>query len=144
MIQSDWFTSQTHDHQALQLGQLKTLAKPFYDQLNAMGLRTQGILSYTSIYPWPDRSDQDLSPVTLGQLNFVFTLPVADSDHDGLPDFWERNFGLNPNDPADAHLDTDYDFVSNLEEFLMLSHPTERRFTITIQQPAENAVLLLD
>src|SRR5262249_34909926 len=28
--------------------------------------------------------------------------PPQDSDHDGLPDFWEKQFGLNPNDAGDG------------------------------------------
>ncbi len=32
------------------------------------------------------------------------SLPApADSDHDGIPDEWERNNGLNPNDPSDGN-----------------------------------------
>ena len=29
----------------------------------------------------------------------------VDSDNDGLPNEWEKKYGLNPNDPADAELD---------------------------------------
>ncbi len=28
---------------------------------------------------------------------------LPDNDHDGIPDYWERRFGLNPNDPTDAN-----------------------------------------
>ena len=34
--------------------------------------------------------------------NFDFTVTSVDSDNDGLPDHWETQFGLNPDDPADA------------------------------------------
>ena len=41
----------------------------------------------------------------------------ADSDGDGMPDDWERKFSFNPQDPADAALDSDGDGFSNLQEF---------------------------
>ena len=41
----------------------------------------------------------------------------ADSDGDGLPDDWERKYGLNPQDPSDAALDSDEDGFPNLQEF---------------------------
>lgn len=47
----------------------------------------------------------------------------ADSDVDGMPDAWEVQFGLDPNDPADAAMDADGDGVSNLEEFLAGTPP---------------------
>jgi hypothetical protein len=47
----------------------------------------------------------------------------ADSDSDGMPDAWEIQFGLDPNDPADAAMDADGDGVSNLEEFLAGTPP---------------------
>lgn len=40
-----------------------------------------------------------------------------DSDHDGMPDAWERANGLDPADPADADTDLDGDKQSNLAEF---------------------------
>jgi len=41
-----------------------------------------------------------------------------DSDHDGMPDDWERRAGLNPGDPSDGNADRDGDGYSNLEEYL--------------------------
>ena len=40
-----------------------------------------------------------------------------DSDSDGLPDDWELEMGLDPNDPVDAKADTDADNLSNKAEF---------------------------
>jgi hypothetical protein len=43
--------------------------------------------------------------------------PPADGDHDGIPDEWERQHGLDPNDPADAARDSG-DGYTNLEKYL--------------------------
>jgi len=42
----------------------------------------------------------------------------ADSDHDGIPDDWEKAHGLNPNDPSDANKDLNGDRYTNLEKYL--------------------------
>ncbi|MES2695659.1 MAG: hypothetical protein V4773_19450 [Verrucomicrobiota bacterium] len=44
--------------------------------------------------------------------------PYADTDHDGMPDAWEKARGLNPNNAADGAADRDGDGYTNLEEFL--------------------------
>lgn len=44
-------------------------------------------------------------------------LVIVDTDNDGLPDWWEDQFGLNKNDPGDAALDLDGDGQFNLAEF---------------------------
>lgn len=52
---------------------------------------------------------------------------VLDSDGDGMPDEWEKRYGLNPNDPSDANADKDGDGFTNLEEYLAKTDPTDRR-----------------
>lgn len=44
--------------------------------------------------------------------------PPADFDHDGIPDDWERDRGLNPRDLADGNADRDGHGYTNLEEYL--------------------------
>ena len=41
-----------------------------------------------------------------------------DSDHDGMPDGWERRHNLDPNDPSDARGDADDDGYTNVEAYL--------------------------
>ncbi|MBN1362752.1 MAG: hypothetical protein JW993_19290 [Sedimentisphaerales bacterium] len=50
----------------------------------------------------------------------------ADSDHDGMPDAWEKTHSLNAQDVSDGPLDTDGDGYSNLEEYLNGTDPRER------------------
>jgi len=47
-----------------------------------------------------------------------------DDDGDGMPDTWEIKYGLDPKDPLDAHEDLDGDGLSNLEEYLYCTDPT--------------------
>ena len=49
---------------------------------------------------------------------------VLDADGDGLPDEWERKFGLNPADASDANADSDGDGFTNAEEFAAKTDPT--------------------
>ncbi|RLI19320.1 hypothetical protein DRO49_00750, partial [Candidatus Bathyarchaeota archaeon] len=46
-----------------------------------------------------------------------------DSDGDGIPDQWEIDHGLNPNDPSDAQEDPDNDGLTNLDEYLHDTDP---------------------
>jgi len=41
-----------------------------------------------------------------------------DTDHDGIPDAWEKSHGLNPNDPSDGNGDLSHDGYTNLEKYL--------------------------
>jgi hypothetical protein len=51
--------------------------------------------------------------------------PVVDSDGDGIPDWWERKYGLNPHDPADAVKDGGSGY-SYIEMYLNGIDPTRR------------------
>jgi hypothetical protein len=48
----------------------------------------------------------------------------SDTDKDGLPNVWERKYGMDPNDPTDASLDSDNDGVINSVEYDLDSDPT--------------------
>jgi hypothetical protein len=64
--------------------------------------------------------------MTGGRMNvFAMFASANDTDKDGIPDSWELNYGLNPNDPLDAALDSDGDFLTNLEEFRNACIPTD-------------------
>jgi hypothetical protein len=51
------------------------------------------------------------------------TEPPEDSDQDGMPDTWEKQHELNPDDPADRNADTNADGYTNLEEYLNSTKP---------------------
>ena len=65
-------------------------------------------------------------------------LVLADSDRDRLPDAWENLYGLNRNDPADANLDPDGDGLSNLEEYLAGTIPTNRLSRLALRLMIES------
>jgi len=45
-------------------------------------------------------------------------VPPADSDGDGMPDWWEKEQGFDPENPNDGRDDRDGDGYTNLEEYL--------------------------
>jgi hypothetical protein len=49
---------------------------------------------------------------------FMLKMRTADGDGDGMPDWWEEQFGLDPV-LIDSHLDFDSDELSNLDEYLI-------------------------
>ena len=44
--------------------------------------------------------------------------PYVDTDGDGMPDKWEVENGLNPNDPSDANKDCTGDGYTNIEKYI--------------------------
>lgn len=72
-----------------------------------------------------ERAQAYLAPAGSSVLRAIFEPigAVMDSDEDGLPDDWERRFGLDPDDPSDALSDADDDGLTNLEEFSHQSDP---------------------
>jgi hypothetical protein len=53
----------------------------------------------------------------------VIAPTVLDTDHDGMPDDWEKAHGLNINSGEDANGDPDGDGLSNLTEYRQGSDP---------------------
>jgi pectate lyase len=51
------------------------------------------------------------------------TEPPLDSDKDGMPDDWEKQYGFDPNNPVDRNNDHDKDGYTNLEEYLNSTKP---------------------
>jgi hypothetical protein len=52
--------------------------------------------------------------------------PYPDADADGMPDEWERKYGLNPADAADTNGDLNGDGYTNVEEFINGRDPTAK------------------
>jgi pectate lyase len=50
-------------------------------------------------------------------------VPPSDSEGDGMPDEWEREYGFNPADSSDGAPDADHDGWTNLEEHLNGTNP---------------------
>ncbi len=100
------------DYAALNQGQLKNVAKLFYDRLAIVGYTGQPLLPLQR-YPWTATTDDDkaYSLVNLGQLKQTFSFfasgyfldaYMADADLDGIPTGWELEHNLDPENPADA------------------------------------------
>lgn len=52
--------------------------------------------------------------------------PYKDSDGDGMPDAWEKKYGLNPNDPSDANGDINGDGYTNIEKYINGINPDNK------------------
>jgi pectate lyase len=51
---------------------------------------------------------------------------TADTDHDGMPDEWEKEHELNPAEATDGNIDSDLDGYANVEEYLNATNPREK------------------
>lgn len=105
----------------INLGQLKRVAKVFYDRLLEV--------SYTNTYPWTINTtadDADYAVVNIGQLKTAFAFDLAgDADVDGLPDYWEmKYFGSVTNQSGSG--DYDSDGYANAFEYAHGLNPTNR------------------
>lgn len=70
-----------------------------------------------------------------------------DSDGDGLSDEYEKQYGLDPNDPSDIDADKDGDGFTNMEEFLAKTDPSDSTShpayveSLTLQLPLKETFL---
>jgi len=67
----------------------------------------------------------------------------SDSDGDGMPDGWEKNYGLNYGDASDATQKADEDAANNLAEYIALTDPTDSNsyFSVTAFTNSPQATL---
>lgn len=119
MVQG-WITNKDLDNQyaAATVGQVKAVAKLFYDRLVAVNARPANLG-----YPWTTvPPDQNYAVANVGQVKHVFSfavpvISISDTDEDGIPDDYESAHGLSPTDKSDGLGDADGDGVPNLIEY---------------------------
>lgn len=117
------------DYAAINQGQLKSIAKLFYDRLAEIGYHGAPLPAGRT-YPWTATTadDQSYAGANLGQVKYLFAIDlnaflatVDDTDGNGLSDAWERAYfthiGVNPYD------DPDNDGLNNLQEYLRGTNP---------------------
>ena len=75
-----------------------------------------------------------------GRISAPAAVGVGDSDSDGIPDWWEVVFGLNPANAADAVLDPDTDGFSNLEEYQANTDPTNSASRLRVTDVSVDAI----
>ncbi|HXJ59575.1 MAG TPA: lamin tail domain-containing protein [Verrucomicrobiae bacterium] len=90
---------------------------------------------YADTAPWPAGADgtglalhrTDAFLFGDDPVNWTAAPPLSrppDRDNDGMPDSWELQYGLNPDNPNDATQDKDHDGLSNRDEYLAGTDPT--------------------
>lgn len=62
---------------------------------------------------------------------------LLDTDFDGMPDLWEKQFSLDPLNSNDAKRDENRNGISNLDEYHMGNNPIE----VKLQIPKESGIL---
>jgi hypothetical protein len=78
---------------------------------------------FTAKYPGKYRVYAIQSGI-LGRANVTVLVNVtADTDSDGMLDWWELNYSFDPFNASDASLDIDLDTLNNLQEFLNNTDP---------------------
>jgi hypothetical protein len=67
---------------------------------------------------------------------------LADFDRDGMADAWEVQYGFNTNSVADAGLDSDGDGMSNRDEYIAGTNPTNALSVLKLVLTATNSAVL--
>jgi outer membrane protein assembly factor BamB len=93
-------------------------------ETHAIALDTQ-----TSVWSYPQGGRPSLTTegalLITGSHAFAVIDLEGDDDGDGLPNWYERVYGLDPNDPTDGSSDTDGDGLTAVEEFNLGTYPDD-------------------
>jgi len=143
---AEWYKNQK---KPLNIGQLKALAKPFYDKLNEVAqpwliqqMQDNGLVlnvsyfkdpSTQDYYPWNPATaiENNYKAANIGQLKAVFSLRFRESrDADSIPDVWEyATLNAHP-EVSSGDLtslsdlsDADVDGVNDFQEYLNRTDP---------------------
>jgi pectate lyase len=108
-----------------------------YEQVLAESGATIGLDEMGKIFPRRDEVDQRIVDEVKNGTGRIIDdpsqvggwpqldpgMPLTDTDHDGMPDRWEQQFGFDPLDSSDAPRDEDGDGYTNIEEYLNITNP---------------------
>ena len=83
-----------------------------------------GIFDIDDLCPDTPYFDIDNVITDSGSPNYGCAPDEIDSDGDGMPDYWEIQYTLNPADSSDKFEDPDNDGLTNYEEYLQHTDPT--------------------
>jgi len=139
--------SPSNNYILVNVGQIKSTAKPFYDllaELSSIEPYLSNALPSSLIgpYPWTTiaTDDVDYAVANVGQAKFVFSMDF-DRDGDGLPDWWEWHYFTNLNQNASGSFMGDG--WSNLQKYQLGLNPlvTIANGWVLIVSPPDGAVV---
>jgi hypothetical protein len=92
--------------------------------------------------------DESTNSRKSNEYEFWITSDLNDTDDDGMPDYWETRYGLNPIDAGDATQDSDEDGLTNLEEYEQQTNPIletnfAMQFSIDMKNNAVNLAVVI-
>jgi len=96
-----------------------------FSTLVVVGLVFGGIYAYNN---WLKTSVVTDGPEISDQISDEEQQPEEEStdrDNDSLPNSWEEEYGLDPDDASDAQKDNDFDGLNNLQEFKYNADPND-------------------
>jgi hypothetical protein len=124
------------------------LRKPGTPDTNGVDYILVEQIKYFDNSPWPALADgtglslQRVSDTGFGNdpTNWVAATPTPgpqalalDSDGDGIPDWWETLYGLDPHNRLDGNLDSDGDGRNNLQEYLSGTDPRNAQSVLRLE-----------
>ncbi|MFC4879135.1 dockerin type I repeat-containing protein [Microbulbifer halophilus] len=120
-----------------------TLDVETLDLLSPLAALPDGIIGGESIPPYRHRRHNHRYRPDPAATTQQLARAAEDSDADGMPDTYERAFGLDPYNAADAHQDRDGDGLTNLEESSRGTDPNYRHGDINNDGIVDLADVLL-